>query len=136
DQSTIDAPVKRPLRPSTLTEPGKILICFAHDGPGIPRENLRRIFEPFFTTKPVGKGTGLGLSISQAIIGEHGGRIDLESTTGRGTTFIIELPVQRWAPQPSPEPAVVRVPALLRKRILVVEDERQLRQLFEDVIRN
>lgn len=136
EQAMIDAHGKGLLRLSTRAEPGKILIFFSDDGPGIPRENLRRIFEPFFTTKPVGKGTGLGLSISQAIIGEHGGRIDLESTTGRGTTFIIELPVQRWAPQPSPEPAVVRVPALLRKRILVVEDEPQIRQLFEDVIRN
>jgi two-component system NtrC family sensor kinase len=104
EQAMIEAHGKGLLRLSTRSEAGKVLIFFSDDGPGIARENQRRIFEPFFTTKPVGKGTGLGLSICQAIIGEHGGRIDVESTVGRGTTFIIEIPVHRWAPQPSTEP--------------------------------
>jgi len=136
EQAMIDAHGKGLLRLSTRSDAGKILVFISDDGPGIPHENLRRIFEPFFTTKPVGKGTGLGLSICQAIIGEHGGRIDVESTAGRGTTFIIELPVQRWVPQAVPEPALVRTATVPRKRILVVEDEAQIRQLFEDVIRN
>jgi signal transduction histidine kinase/ActR/RegA family two-component response regulator len=135
EQAMIDAHGKGLLRLSTRLEPGKILVFFSDDGPGIPQENLRRIFEPFFTTKPVGKGTGLGLSICQGIIGEHGGRVDVVSTIGRGTTFIIELPVQRWAPQPVPEPGFTRVTTGSRKRILVIEDEPQIRQLFEDVIR-
>ena len=135
EQAMIEAHGKGLLRLSTRSEPGKILIFISDDGPGIPRENLQRIFEPFFTTKPVGKGTGLGLSICQAIIGEHGGRIDVESTVGRGTTFIIELPVQRWLPvQPPAEPAPARVPVVRRRTVLVVEDEPQIRQLFEDVI--
>jgi two-component system NtrC family sensor kinase len=135
EQAMIDAHGKGLLRISTRSETGKLLIFFSDDGPGIPRENLRRIFEPFFTTKTVGKGTGLGLSICQGIIGEHGGRIDVVSTVGRGTTFIIELPVTRWVPVPIPEAGVERVPAVTRKKILVVEDEPQIRQLFEDVIR-
>ncbi|MBP1626327.1 MAG: domain S-box protein [Holophagaceae bacterium] len=63
-------------------------------GTGIP-ENIRdRIFEPFFTTKPVGKGTGQGLSLAHAVIVEkHGGLISVESTPGRGSTFILELPL-------------------------------------------
>jgi two-component system NtrC family sensor kinase len=134
EQAMIDAHGKGLLRLSTRSEAGKILIFISDDGPGIPREHLPRIFDPFFTTKPVGKGTGLGLSICQGIIGEHGGRIDVESTTGRGTTFIIELPVQRWAPQPASEPIPVRAPVGVRKRILVVEDEMQICQLLEDVI--
>jgi len=89
----IDGHGKGFLRLSTRSEAGKILIFFSDDGPGIPREHQRRIFEPFFTTKPIGKGTGLGLSICQAMIGEHGGSIDVESTVGRGTTFIVELPL-------------------------------------------
>ncbi|HEY82461.1 MAG TPA: PAS domain S-box protein [Dehalococcoidia bacterium] len=66
---------------------------FADDGPGIPKENLRRIFNPFFTTKEVGKGTGLGLSICHGIVAEHGGRIYAESELGKGATFTVELPV-------------------------------------------
>jgi two-component system, NtrC family, sensor kinase len=134
EQAMIDRHGKGLLRLSTRSEAGRILIFFSDDGPGIPRENQRRIFEPFFTTKPMGKGTGLGLSICQAMIGEHGGSIEVESTVGRGTTFIVELPVQRWPSQTSPEPAEARQPTDGRKHILVVEDEPEIRQLFEDVI--
>jgi signal transduction histidine kinase len=70
-----------------------VVISFTDDGPGIPRENLKRIFDPFFTTKEVGKGTGLGLSICHGIITEHGGKISAESEVGKGATFIIELPI-------------------------------------------
>ena len=63
------------------------------DGPGIEPEALTRLFDPFFTTKPVGEGTGLGLSISHGIVTGHGGRIEVESTLGVGTTFRILLPM-------------------------------------------
>jgi PAS domain S-box-containing protein len=66
---------------------------FADDGPGIEKENLNRIFDPFFTTKEVGKGTGLGLSVCHGIIAEHGGKIYARSKTGKGSTFIVELPI-------------------------------------------
>jgi CheY-like chemotaxis protein len=121
---------------TTRADDGRLLILFSDDGPGIPRENLRRLFEPFFTTKQIGKGTGLGLSICQGIIGEHGGRIDVESTVGRGTTFIVELPVQNWIPQTTAPRATVRMPSVTRKRILVVEDEPGIQHLFEDVLRS
>ena len=71
-----------------------IWIDFADTGEGIPQENLSRIFDPFFTTKEVGKGTGLGLSTSYGIIDGHGGRIDVKSQVGQGTTFRIELPAE------------------------------------------
>ena len=71
-----------------------IWIDFADTGEGIPQENLSRIFDPFFTTKEVGKGNGLGLSTSYGIMDEHGGRIDVKSQVGEGTTFRIELPVE------------------------------------------
>ncbi len=74
-------------------EEREVHISFRDDGPGISEQNLPRIFEPFFTTKPVGKGTGLGLSISHSLIEEHGGRIDVESKTGKGAVFTVILPV-------------------------------------------
>ncbi|MFZ2162498.1 MAG: ATP-binding protein [Sideroxyarcus sp.] len=71
----------------------EVFIAIADTGSGIPPENLARIFEAFFTTKPVGKGTGLGLAISFDIVQKHKGRIEVESTVGKGTTFTVWLPV-------------------------------------------
>ncbi|MBW2322807.1 MAG: HAMP domain-containing histidine kinase [Deltaproteobacteria bacterium] len=61
---------------------------------GIPKEIHSHIFDPFFTTKEVGKGTGQGLAIAHSVIVEkHNGIIEFETETGKGTTFIIHLPV-------------------------------------------
>lgn len=70
-----------------------IQIRFSDTGCGIPEENLANIFKPLFTTKEEGKGTGLGLSVSRDIIDRHQGTMDVESAAGKGTTFIIRLPV-------------------------------------------
>ncbi len=77
-----------------------VSVSITDTGRGMEPEELAKIFDPFFTTKSVGEGTGLGLSISHGIIERHGGRIDVESTLGIGTTFIVSLPVdaaQAWA---------------------------------------
>lgn len=69
-------------------------IAISDTGCGIPEKIRTKIFEPFFTTKPVGRGTGQGLAISRSIVvDKHGGTITFESEVGRGTTFVIELPV-------------------------------------------
>jgi two-component system, NtrC family, sensor kinase len=61
-------------------------------GEGIRDGDLPKIFEPFFTTKAPGRGTGLGLSVCYAIVAEHGGRIEVDSTPGQGSVFRIALP--------------------------------------------
>jgi signal transduction histidine kinase len=80
---------------STLKSNEKVEISIKDTGRGIP-ENIRtKIFEPFFTTKDVGHGTGLGLSISHGIIEKHNGSIKVESNVGKGSEFIIALPVKQ-----------------------------------------
>ncbi len=71
---------------------GFVEIEFADTGVGIPTEHINNIFDPFFTTKS--KGMGLGLSVSYGIIERHGGQIRVESEVGKGTTFIVRLPVE------------------------------------------
>jgi signal transduction histidine kinase/DNA-binding LacI/PurR family transcriptional regulator len=78
---------------SVQAEPSEVLVLVSDQGSGIPPELLERIFDPLFTTKPVGKGTGLGLTIIHDIVqGDFGGRIEVESTPGSGTTFTVRLP--------------------------------------------
>ena len=69
-------------------------ISITDTGCGMSPEVMQKIFDPFFTTKEVGKGTGLGLSLCYDIIQKHRGRIDVDSTPGKGTTFHIRLPLQ------------------------------------------
>lgn len=79
---------------STRVDGEGVAVEVADSGKGIPPEVLPKIFDPFFTTKDVGKGTGLGLSISYKIVQQHGGRIDVVSQPGAGTTFTVWLPLQ------------------------------------------
>ena len=78
-----------------------VRIDIRDNGCGIEPAIRERIFDPFFTTKPLGQGTGLGLSISYGIIDEHGGRIEVESETDKGSCFTVHLPVE-----PTRKPAV------------------------------
>jgi len=76
-------------------EENGILIEIEDNGPGMDEETRKEIFEPFFTTKGPGKGTGLGLSVSYFIIvKEHGGEMTVDSTPGKGSRFIIKLPME------------------------------------------
>ena len=76
-----------------IASPAEVHIVFQDSGSGISPDDLKNIFNPFFTTKD--KGTGLGLAITHKVISEHGGQIEVESRAGRGSRFIIRLPVIR-----------------------------------------
>lgn len=83
-----------------------VAIAFQDSGLGMSPEELSRIFEPFYTTKPERQGTGLGLSVSLGIVKNHGGRIEVESEAGKGTTMVVLLPLawgeRREAPGSQP----------------------------------
>lgn len=78
---------------TTRCENETIFIEIEDNGSGIKPENIEKLFDPFFTTKEVGKGTGLGLAISYGILQKHKGSISVESELGKGTTFILTLPL-------------------------------------------
>ncbi|MFQ3597083.1 MAG: ATP-binding protein [Chloroherpetonaceae bacterium] len=80
---------------STRQDGANAVVKISDNGTGIQPEHLSKIFEPFFTTKEIGKGTGLGLSIVYKIIEKHGGKISVESTVGKGSTFTVTLPIER-----------------------------------------
>jgi signal transduction histidine kinase/CheY-like chemotaxis protein len=108
-------------------EPADILawqrLTVRDNGQGMPPEVRERIFEPFFTTKEVGQGTGLGLSIVWQLVHDSGGRIEVQSSPGKGTAFHVFLPVQ---PVPAPAGGPARPasrPPLGNARILLAEDE-------------
>src|SRR4029077_10753035 len=79
---------------STRSQSDGVEVRVQDTGTGIPEEARSKVFYPFFTTKPVGKGTGQGLAIAHAVIVKrHGGTLTFETETGKGTTFIIHLPI-------------------------------------------
>jgi signal transduction histidine kinase len=77
---------------TTLTANSQLLVAIKDNGSGIPDEIKNKIFQPFFTTKETGKGTGLGLSLAYDIVKVHGGTIEVNSSTGNGTEFVVILP--------------------------------------------
>ena len=82
---------------------GVVMISVGDDGKGIPDDVMPRIFDPFFTTKGTGEGTGLGLAISYGIIAKHHGTIEVTSSPGDGTLFLIKLPVRQPASTDDPK---------------------------------
>ncbi|HEY2787787.1 MAG TPA: ATP-binding protein [Fimbriiglobus sp.] len=82
------------VRPGRLAARPAVVVEVADTGVGIPPEHLARVTDPFFTTKDEGKGTGLGLAICKRIVSQHGGRLDIDSTVGQGTTVRITLPAK------------------------------------------
>jgi PAS domain S-box-containing protein len=104
-------------------------ISVTDEGTGIPEEILRRVCEPFFTTKAVGQGTGLGLAMVFGLAQQSKGRLAIDSEVGRGTRVELALPFAAEAPKPAEEtPDAVPV-AGRRARVLIVDDDPQVRHV-------
>lgn len=109
---------------------GDYVMLVAHDtGVGMDDETRRRIFEPFFTTKGIGKGTGLGLSTVHGIVTQSGGFIDVESTLNQGTAFSVYFPLVAGEVTVVSQDNWVADDLHGSETILVVEDERDVRDL-------
>ncbi len=106
-----------------------VILTARDTGTGIPPEILTRVFEPFFTTKKRGKGTGLGLSTAHGIVAQFGGELSVETTPGRGSTFIVTLPTVRSAPATGARLARGQCERLDgTETILLVEDDDAVRR--------
>ncbi len=114
-------------------------VSITDTGRGIPAQDLERIFEPFYTTKPAGVGTGLGLAICRRIVTEFGGTLRMHSQVGKGSTFVVSLPIESTE-LPEPLTTATQVSPLdsntPRGRILVVDDEADLRKLMGRLLRD
>jgi two-component system cell cycle sensor histidine kinase/response regulator CckA len=104
-------------------------LAVSDTGEGIAPEHLPHIFEPFYTTKEVGLGTGLGLATVEGIVAQSGGRIQVDSVVGRGTTIRLLIPLGNEPMEKSGPEQQIRREAHSRERILVVEDEGAVRAI-------
>ena len=108
---------------TSTDDAGWARIDIADSGVGMSAATLARAFEPFFTTKPPGMGTGLGLAVVQGIVAGAGGRVEVESAPGKGSTFRVLLPpAVAPAPRPATAPGGAEEDAATRRRVLVVDD--------------
>jgi two-component system cell cycle sensor histidine kinase/response regulator CckA len=118
------------------TNAGEYMVLSVSDtGIGMTQEVKARLFEPFFTTKPLGKGTGLGLATCHNIIQLCGGRIEVDTVEGQGTTFNVFFP-RVEAPCPVPASSATKTGPLriVSETLLIVEDEPSLRHLAQGVL--
>jgi CheY-like chemotaxis protein len=109
-----------------------VKLSVADTGTGMDENTLQRIFDPFFTTKPKGRGTGLGLAMVYGIIKGHGGRIDVASEPGRGSTFDIYLPASGKAV--ATEEPVERAIVMGTETILLVDDEEGVLEVSKELL--
>jgi CheY-like chemotaxis protein len=107
-----------------------VVLAVRDTGLGISDDVRERIFEPFFTTKEPGKGTGLGLSTVYGIVQQSGGKIDLTTVVGAGTTFTVTLPASNEPSASDPASTFLAVPGG-NETILLVEDEPSVRALAQ-----
>ena len=116
--------------------PGRyVLLSVSDTGIGMDADTRAHAFEPFFTTKPIGQGTGLGLSTVYGIVRQSGGYVSVESEPGKGTTFRIYMPRREAQGRPAVTAAAEEGAPGGEETILLVEDERALKDLNSEVLR-
>jgi len=108
-----------------------IVVSVVDEGAGVSKEDLPKIFDPYFTTKP--KGTGLGLSVVHAVVQHHGGFLEVDSREGRGSVFSVSLPAVKGAAPAALEATSQAIPGFAGCRVLIMEDEPDLRELIVEV---
>jgi len=123
------------IKVKTFKDNSHVVLEFNDTGSGIPKEIKDRIFDPFFTTKDI-QSTGLGLSVSCGIINRHHGTIAVDSAEGKGSTFTIKLPIaKKTDKQEVKEEKIISLKRKQKKaRILVIEDEEDVRELLRDIL--
>ena len=119
----------------TLADGSYVVAEFSDTGTGIPVDVISRVFDPFFTTKPIGKGTGLGLSQVYGIARQAGGTARIESEEGRGTMVQLWLPMRERVVSESEAVSAVEQKVEGIKRILVVEDDTEVRGMLVDSLK-
>jgi len=129
---------------TTRAEGDSVLVEIRDNGQGMSRATQARIFEPFFTTKGDGEGAGLGLSICREVVSEHGGRLEVLSVVGRGTTLRVRLPAYlpkapsvhppRSSRPPSIAPQSVPAPGSGRPRVWVLDDEHLVAKTVQRIL--
>lgn len=114
---------------------GERVCCVVSDtGIGMTEEVRRRVFDPFFTTKGF-RGTGLGLSMVYGIVTRHGGEVEVRSQPGQGSAFTLWLPAAREAAPPPERPAEAAPRPLRSARVLVIDDEEEIREVLVELLR-
>jgi PAS domain S-box-containing protein len=123
----------------------QVRVTLADDGIGIPPESMDKIFDPFFTTKRPGGSSGLGLTICLAVVKEHGGRIEVESTTKSGTAFHVFFPILAESVPEAPDSDSAATGGAVREKplpagseavqghsVLIVDDEESIREIIQE----
>jgi two-component system cell cycle sensor histidine kinase/response regulator CckA len=119
----------------TSSSGDEVSLAVSDTGSGIPPEQLERVFEPFYTTKEMGVGTGLGLATVHGIVTQSGGRVEVRSSPGLGSTFTVVLPAASGVPGGQRDERADAAPRGGTETLLLCEDEDGVRQLIALVLR-
>jgi PAS domain S-box-containing protein len=112
-----------------------VVLSVMDTGTGIEASVLPRIFEPYYTTKDKSRGTGMGLAMVHGIVSRYGGRVEVQSEVGVGTTFYVYLPVVVGVPSPVKSVLAIPAPVGGKEHVLVVDDEEQVLDVVTNILK-